>query len=101
MSWAKNYIGKLLNGETIKFRPRGNSMTPRIKSGALVEVEPITHVTKLSVDDIVLCRVSGNDYLHLVSAVADDRVQISNNHGHINGWTTRNKVYGRLIKILD
>ena len=41
-------------------------------------------------------RVAGTTYLHLVSAVdaGTGRVQISNNRGRVNGWTSRDKVYG-------
>ena len=49
--------------------------------------------------DIVFCKVKSHFYLHLVSAVQGDRVQISNNKGHVNGWITRNGVYGRCIEI--
>ncbi len=74
----------------------GNSMTPRIESGQLCTVEPVD-ITDLKKDDIVLCRVSGSDYLHLVKALQGDRVQIGNNKGRINGWTRT--VYGRLVKV--
>jgi hypothetical protein len=41
MGWASHYIEKLRNGETVKFRPRGNSMQPKIESGQLCTVEPL------------------------------------------------------------
>jgi hypothetical protein len=46
--------------------------------------------------DIVLARVAGTTYLHLVSAIdtAAGRVQISNNRGKVNGWTSHHRVYG-------
>jgi len=98
MGWASSYIARLQNGETVQFRPRGNSMTPRIKSGALVTVEPMNGNDPAR-DDIVLCKVGGAEYLHIVSAVQGDRFQISNNHGRVNGWTGRDRVYGRLVKV--
>ena len=45
--------------------------------------------------DIVLCKVKGNHYLHLVKAVGKKRVLIGNNHGHINGWTKN--IYGKVV----
>ena len=99
MTWATNYIARLCAGETISFRPRGNSMVGRIESGQLVTVEPVTLDTELVIDDIVLCKVAGNDYLHLISAIDLPRYQISNNRGYINGWTNINKIYGKVIKI--
>lgn len=41
MSWATLYIEKLKNGETVEFRPRGNSMKGKVESGQLVTVEPL------------------------------------------------------------
>lgn len=97
MGWASKHIESLLAGETVKFRPHGNSMTPLVKSGQLCTVAPIT--ATLEKGDILLCRVNGNQYLHLCTAVQGDRVQISNNHGHVNGWTAA--VYGKLVKVED
>jgi SOS-response transcriptional repressor LexA len=75
-------------------------MTGKINDGDLVTVEPVTEATELRVGDIVLCKVSGNEYLHLIKAVgADGRFQIGNNKGGINGWTSRSSVYGRLISV--
>jgi hypothetical protein len=55
----------------------------------------------LEVGDIVLARVAGTLYLHLVSAVdpGNGRVQISNNRGRINGWTSQAKVFGICARI--
>jgi hypothetical protein len=44
--------------------------------------------------------VKGRSFLHLVSTVKnDDLFQISNTHGHINGWISRRAIYGRLSKV--
>jgi phage repressor protein C with HTH and peptisase S24 domain len=92
MGWATRYIAELQNGKTVKFRPRGNSMSPKIESGALVTVEPATtHPLRY---DIVLCKVNGREYLHQITAMKDGRFQISNNKGHINGWANRSNIYG-------
>jgi SOS-response transcriptional repressor LexA len=102
MGWAAPYIAKLKAGETVTFRPRGNSMTGKVDSGQLVTVSPADgqHVEK---GDIVLCKVNGNEYLHLVSAVASGgrQFQISNNRGYVNGWTSRDKIYGICTKVED
>jgi phage repressor protein C with HTH and peptisase S24 domain len=55
----------IAGSKTISFRPRGNSMQPRIYSGELCTVQPIDDVT-LAVGDVVLCVVSGKQYLHLI-----------------------------------
>ena len=96
MGWATRHIEELTQGRTVSFRPRGNSMTPLIESGQLCTVAPVT-IAELAAGDIVLCRVNGADYLHLVKAIQGDRVQIGNNKGYINGWTRR--VFGKLVKV--
>ena len=93
MSWANHYIAKLRNGETVQFRPRGNSMKGKIESGQLVTVEPLG-AKGLQKGDIVLCKVNGNQYLHLIKAIQGERYQIGNNIGRINGWITLNSIYG-------
>lgn len=97
MSWATSYITKLQAGETVSFRPRGNSMIGRIESGQLCTVEPLDG--ELKTGDIVLCKVAGKQYLHLIKATQGGRFQIGNNKGHINGWIGRNCIFGKLIKI--
>lgn len=99
MSWATQYISQLKDGTTVQFRPRGNSMTGKISSGQLCTVEPIKDFSVLSKGDIVLCKVGGSQYLHLISAISGDRIQISNNHGHVNGWTNHKNIFGKLIKV--
>ena len=69
-------------------------MTPKVVSGSRVDLAPIHDTTTLKRGDIVLARVKGNVYLHLISALDARRVQISNNQGRVNGWTSRDKVYG-------
>jgi len=96
MGWAKLWIEKLKNGETVSFRPRGNSMAPKIESDQLVTISPCQDI---EVGDIVLCKVNGCEYLHLVKAVQDNRFQIGNNRGKINGWTSINQIYGKCVKI--
>lgn len=100
MSWATHYITKLQNGETVSFRPRGNSMQPKINSGDLCTVQPISDFSTIKKNDIVLCKVKGNQYLHLVSGTdTNGRFQISNNKGYVNGWITQNAIYGKLISV--
>ena len=73
-------------------------MVGKITSGQLCTVAPLgDHV--LEVGDIVLCRVSGSQYLHLVKAIQGERFQIGNNRGGINGWITRRQIFGRLIAL--
>ena len=94
MGWATAYIAKLRAGETVSFRPRGGSMAGKIESGQLCTVEPVKDVTTLKVGEIVLCKVGGNEYLHLIKAIQGQRFQIGNNRGFINGWIGQQIHYG-------
>jgi len=100
VGWAAHYIEKLRNGEAVKFRPRGSSMVPLIKSGQLCSVAPCDP-SALNVGDIVLCRVRGNEYLHLIKAIDGERFQIGNNRGFINGWISAGAIFGRLAEVSD
>jgi hypothetical protein len=84
---------RVAGGATVEFRPSGGSMVPLIRSRQLVTVAPVDPA-KVEVGDIVLARVAGTVHLHLVSAVGAGRVQISDNRGRVNGWTTYARVYG-------
>jgi hypothetical protein len=100
MGWATHYIEKLRAGETVSFRPRGASMKGRIESGQLCVVEPVDPVT-LQVDDIVLCKVKGSEFLHIVKAIQDGRFQIGNNRGFVNGWIGANGIFGKCTSVTD
>ena len=91
MGWAAGHIEKLRAGETVSFRPRGNSMSGQIESGQLCTVTPVD-AASLEVGDIVLCKVNGSEYLHLVKAIQGARFQIGNNRGRINGWVSANSI---------
>jgi hypothetical protein len=97
MGWASGYIVRLSQGETVQFRPRGASMRGRIESGQFCTVIPVTE--KLKVGDIVLCKVNGREYLHLIKAVQGERYQIGNNRGRINGWISRGGIFGKCVRV--
>lgn len=90
----------LLNGETCKVIGFGQSMTPILKSGQPVIVSPLKTDIVLEKNDIVLCKVNGHFYLHKISAIKGTQYQISNNHGHVNGWVSKRNIFGKVIKIL-
>jgi SOS-response transcriptional repressor LexA len=98
MGWASQYIAGLSRGETVRFRPRGNSMQGKIESGQLCTVDPADPAT-LAVGDIVLCKVNGREYLHLVKAIQGVRFQIGNNRGSINGWISANSIFGKCVRV--
>lgn len=101
MGWATGHIALLKAGKTLAFRPRGHSMTGKIDSGQLCTVEPVEDISSLEKGDIVLCKVNGNQYLHLIKAIQGTRFQIGNNRGGINGWIGHNSVFGKCVKVED
>ena len=96
MTWVAD---SLQNGETVVYKGKGNSMTPIVKSGVPVILRPILRGETIDKGDIVYCKVRGYYYMHLVTAVNKKKgYQISNNHGHVNGWTARKNVYGKFVR---
>ena len=65
VSWAAYAKEALRRGETVRVRPRGHSMTGKVNDGDYVTLAPCDPDT-LNVGDIVLVRVRGVDYLHLI-----------------------------------
>jgi len=98
MGWATSHIEKLKCGETVQFRPRGHSMSGKIESGNQCTVVP-AKPEDLAVGDIVLCKVGGTQYLHLIKARQGERFQIGNNRGGINGWIGSNGIFGRCVRV--
>lgn len=99
MGWASRHIQELTEGRTVKFRPHGGSMSGIVESGQLVTVEPVTE--QVQKGDVVLCKVRGRAYLHLVKEIKHGSVLIGNNRGGINGWTSTRQVYGILARVED
>lgn len=103
MGWASGYIAQLRAGTTIQCRPRGNSMQGKIESGQLCTIVPVGEdgidPSELKKNDIVLCKVGGNEYLHIISAIQGQRFQISNNRGHVNGWISANNIFGKCTNV--
>jgi hypothetical protein len=99
MSWAKFAIEGLSRGEVVEIRPRGHSMTGKVNDGDRVTVSPC-EPAKLAVGDIVLVKVRGVVYLHLIKAVSQDgRFLIGNNRGGVNGWVGPSAVYGLATRV--
>ncbi|MCA9082171.1 MAG: hypothetical protein KDA58_16535 [Planctomycetaceae bacterium] len=73
-------------------------MKGKIESGQLCTVEPVDPA-QLAVGDIVLCKVKGQECLHLIKAMQGGRFQIGNNQGRINGWISGNSIFGRCIQV--
>jgi hypothetical protein len=98
VSWAKHAKERLARGESVLVRPRGHSMRGKVDDGDLVTLEPCDP-DALAAGDIVLVRVRGTDYLHLVKAVDRGRFLIGNNRGGTNGWVGRQAIYGKAVRV--
>ena len=100
MSWAAEHVAALIRGETVKFRPTGGSMKGKIESGQLCEVAPLTDDPKEG--DIVLVKVKGRVYLHLIKQISKSGTYlIGNNKGYNNGWVEKDAIYGSLVSVTD
>jgi hypothetical protein len=99
VGWATFAIEKLQKGETVQVKPSGHSMTGRVNHKDLVTLAPC-NPDNLQVGDIVLVRVKGNVFLHLIKAIQNhERFLIGNNRGGVNGWVGRNAIYGIAIQV--
>jgi phage repressor protein C with HTH and peptisase S24 domain len=79
-----------------KMKVFGNSMLPKIKSGALLTFKV---KDKYEVDDIVFSRVKSR-YIdaHQITKIDQNKgYLIANNHGYENGWTKQ--IFGYVINI--
>lgn len=96
VGWADRAIRDLQAGLTTIVKPHGGSMKGKVESGSTVTIDPIES-EDIEVGDIVLCKVKGNQYLHLVKAIQGTKFLIGNNRGGVNGWTRT--IYGKAVKI--
>ncbi len=103
MNWASHAILALGRGEVCTVTPHGNSMRPLVESGAMVTLAPYREDEEPAENDIVLVKVKGVVYLHLIKAVRgkgeNRQYQIGNNGGGINGWVSRRATYGKAIRV--
>lgn len=101
---------RLQAGETVSFRGGGNSLAPLIKSGECCTYAPVFKHEDVKVRDVVFCQVKGRFWGHMVKKKTlvhrgrDDEPDvysytISNIHGHENGDTTLEKIYGKVIAV--
>lgn len=101
-TWATTAATQLLNGETIQIKPPGGSMTGRINNGDTVVLAPCT-VIELKTDDIVLVRIRGRRYqhivLHQILQCDGQRFLIGSFQGRIDGWVQANDIFGKAIEI--
>ncbi|HMA35441.1 MAG TPA: S24 family peptidase [Chloroflexia bacterium] len=98
MNWATFAIEALGRGEVATVKPRGHSMRGKVDDGDLVTLAP-ADPAKLAAGDIVLVRVNGHVYLHLIKAIDRGRFLIGNNRGGVNGWVGPDCIYGVATRV--
>lgn len=98
--WANAAIRELQAGRQARLKPRGHSMKPKVCDGDEVLLDPSVEPR---VGDVVLVKVSGRDFLHLIRGERRTKrtlqFLIGNNRGGTNGWTSARNVYGVAIEI--
>ncbi len=98
MSWARAAIEALLRGEEPTLRYHGEAMRGRIDDGAAVTLAPV-EPGELKVGDVVLARVKGEDYLHLITAIDRCTFFVGDNVGGVGGWIETAALHGVVVKI--
>ena len=98
------FKGTLQEGKNVAFRSSGNSLLPKIRSNECCEYQPVRSHDELKEGDIVFCQIKVRYWQHKVkhkTYVGGKQVYtytISNAAGHVNGTTTLEKIYGKLIR---
>ena len=98
------FKGTLQEGKNVAFRSSGNSLLPKIRSNECCEYQPVRSHDELKEGDIVFCQIKARYWQHQVKKknfVGGQQVYtytISNAAGHVNGTTTLEKIYGKLIR---
>ncbi len=101
MNWHEEAVEALQKGLTVQVRPRGHSMAGRINNGDLVTLAPC-RTEELMVGDIVLVRIQGKRFAHVVLpgilSIEGERLLIGTHQGRVDGWVDRGEIYGIATK---
>jgi phage repressor protein C with HTH and peptisase S24 domain len=103
MSGDRRFAIKVLEEKgAVVLRCNGNSMRPLIAPKEAIYIRKVA-ANQLRIGDAVFCRVNGGLQVHKITAIdkANERWQIGNNHGHINGWVSTNAIFGLAVMVED
>ena len=99
-------MDELLAGKDVVYRSSGWSLYPRVHSNDMCHYTPIRGDDDVEEDDVVFCQVRNMFFAHLVKRKewygCPDNVYsytISRLDGRENGWTTIDKIYGKLVGV--
>lgn len=109
MSQLQEYLEHLKSGKDfIKFRLKGDSMTPTIKPGQLVSILSLHNNWYLQPHDVVLCVVDDRACLGKISEICwasfrqrVKRYKIIDGAGCKVGWISAADIYGRVLAVED
>lgn len=103
MASKASFVAELLSrGKPVKrYKERGNSMLPLLKSNQPVTLTPVDESTELKTDDVVFCYVKGRYVLHKILYIHGNYHLIGNMKGYINGWVSKENIYGVVTHIWD
>ena len=87
---------RLCEGERDWFTAVGGSMRPTVAAVQRVELRPVSAGEALA-GRVVLVEVGGRLWLHRVTAEDAARVHVAGDNGMVNGWTSRDLVFGVLV----
>lgn len=77
-------------------------MQGRVSEGDLVTLEPCSP-QDLAVGDVVLARIQGRRYSHLVLHLIHEREAnlflIGSNHSRLDGWVTGENIFGKVTDV--
>ena len=91
----------LKRGEICKVTNYDRFMIPILKPGQSVICVIVTENTILHKNNIVLCKIDGKYYLRKITAIKNGvTYQISDNHGHIEGFISKKNIFGVVVEIL-
>lgn len=82
----------------ITIKACGKSMQPLIPDKSSIHLKKVDP-SKLRVGDAVFCKVKNNLFVHMISAIKEDRFQISNKSGFVNGWIGANNIFGLCVGV--
>lgn len=77
-------------------------MQGQVNEGDLVTLEPC-RAEDLAGGDVVLARITGRRYshlvLHLIHAREADKFLIGSKHGRLDGWVESENIFGKVTKV--
>ncbi|MEU9862476.1 S26 family signal peptidase [Streptomyces sp. NPDC047971] len=90
---------RVAGGVTVTSRPSGSSMVPLIRSRQQVVVAPVAP-SKLEVETSSSPTSRGRYTCNgVVRRPRQEAGQSSNNRGHVNGWTSHDRVFGLCVAV--